>query len=546
MTETADLVQRKWDVIIVGTGMGGATLGYALAKAGKSVLFCEKGRSHLSDMRALCGDYAETFFARPEVPQPKHCEILGRAGRCWEEVEDLSTARSRRFIPFIGSGTGGSSAIYGMAMERFFSADFTPRRHYQDTTESTLPDCWPITYEELQPYYEEAERLYRVRGTPDPLRGNETSELLPPPSPCPGSRELEDFLRAKGLHPYRLPSACEYVSGCQGCQGFLCGHDCRNDSARICLEPALTQFSAHLLDDCEVLKLEATQSAVRGVVCSWHRHELTLRAKIVVLAAGALATPRILLDSASPAWPYGLANDSGLVGKNLMRHYIDLYAVFPKIREGLPGNLKEIAFNDFYIDGGQKFGTVQSFGAMPPGPVIVESMEQELRDSPLPSAAWLFKLAKPVVKSILGHLFSRSIILAAIMEDLPIKDNRVMLSEQPDSHGRSRLIIKYRSRESDSARIKAFREKLRAILKPYRFMLIKQAENNERLAHVCGTCRFGLDPNESVLDANNKAHGLSNLYVVDSSFFPSSGGTNPGLTIAANALRVSEKMLKAS
>ena len=543
MLETADLVQREWDVIIVGTGMGGATLGYTLAKAGKSVLFCEKGRSHLKDKSALCGDYAETFFEKPEVPRPKHCEILARSGRCFEEIEDLSNVRSRRFIPFIGSGTGGSSAIYGMALERFFPGDFSPRRHYQEQTESSLPDRWPITYEELQPYYKKAEQLYRVRGAVDPLRGNEAMGYLPSPGLCPGSRELDDFLRGKGLNPYRLPIACEYIPGCQGCQGFLCADNCRNDSARICIDPALTQFDAHLLDECEVLKLEATQSEVRGVVCSRNGYELTLRAKIVVLAAGALATPRILLESASPAWPYGLANDSGMVGRNLMRHYIDIYAIFPKIRQGLPNNLKELAFNDFYIAGDQKFGTVQSFGAMPPVSVMIETMEQELRDGPLPWAAWIFKLAKPVVKPILAYIFSRSIILAAIMEDLPYKDNRVMLSEQSNSHGPSQLILNYRIRESDSDRIKAFREKLRAILTPYRFLLVKQAENNERLAHVCGTCRFGLDPNESVLNSNNKAHGLSNLYVVDSSFFPTSAGTNPGLTIAANALRVSEKIL---
>lgn len=543
MTETADLVQREWDVIIVGTGIGGGTLGYALAKAGKSVLFCEKGRSHLSANVALRGDYAETFFPRPEVPQPKHREILTRAGRCFDEIEDLSGKRSRRFIPFIGFGTGGSSALYGMAMERLFPADFTPRRYYPEATESTLPERWPITYEELQPYYEDAERFYRVRGAADPLRGNETLGHLPPPSPCPGSQELHDFLRGKGLNPYRLPIACEYVSGCQGCQGFLCARNCRNDSVRICLEPALTQFGAHLLDECEVLKLEATRSLVTGVVCSWRGHELTLRAKVVVLASGALATPKILLESASAAWPCGLANNSGLVGRNLMRHYIDLYAVFPKTRHGLPGNLKELAFNDLYIAEGQKFGAVQSFGAMPPASVIAESIEQELREGSLPGAAWFFKLAKPMVKPVLNHLFSRSMILAAIMEDLPYKDNLVMLSEQADSRGRRQLILKYRIREHDRARIKAFRGKICAILKPYRFMVFKQAENNERLAHVCGTCRFGLDPNESVLDANNKAHGVSNLYVVDSSFFPSSAGANPALTIAANALRVSEKML---
>ena len=536
--------QREWDVIVIGTGMGGATLGYALAKAGKSVLFCEKGRSHLSNNLALRGNFAENFFPRPEVPQPKHSKILAMAGRWTDEIEDLSRTRAHRFIPFIGSGTGGSTALYGMTLERFFQADFIPRRNYPYANESTLPENWPITYEELLPYYEAVERLFRVRGSADPLRGNESlGHLLPPPPLSPGSEELYNFLLGKGLHPYRLPMACEFVSGCDCCQGFLCDKDCKNDSAKICLHPAVTQFGAHLLNECEVLRLEATHNEVTGVVCYWQGRQLTLRAAVVVLAAGALETPRLLLNSSSPLWPNGLANDSCLVGRNLMRHHIDLFAILPKTRQKFPVNLKEFAFNDFYFVGDEKFGTIQSFGAMPPASVLASGIEQELREGLFPLADSFFKLVKPAVKSFLERLFSRRIILATIMEDLPYRDNLVTLSDKTDNLGRRQLILKYHISEHDRTRIKTFRKEIQKIFKPYRFMFIKQAENNERIAHACGTCRFGLNPKESVLNANNRAHGLSNLYVVDSSFFPSSGGTNPGLTIAANALRVAEHLL---
>lgn len=536
--------QKEWDVIVIGTGMGGATIGYTLAKAGKSVLFCEKGSSHLKDSHALRGDYAESFFPRPEHPQTKHRKILARAGRWTDEIEDLSSNRTHRFIPFIGSGTGGSAALYGMAIERLFPADFTPKRNYPNAGESTLPENWPITYEEIRPYYEAVERLFRVRGSADPLRGNESLDhFLRPPPLSPGSEELHNFLLGKGLHLYRLPMACEYVSGCDCCQGYLCDKDCKNDSARICLIPAVTQFGAHLLDECEALKLDATQSEVTGVVCSWQGRQLTLRGAVVVLAAGALETPRLLLNSSSSQWPNGLANDYGLVGRNLMRHHIDLYAILPRTRRKFPVSLKEFAFNDFYITGEKKFGTIQSFGAMPPASVLAAGIEQELHEGALPLAGSLFKLVKPIVKFLLARLFSRRIILAAIMEDLPYRDNLVTLSDKTDDLGRRRLILKYHISEHDRARIKAFREEIRKIFKPYRFMFIKQAENNEMVAHACGTCRFGLNPKESVLNANNRAHGLSNLYVVDSSFFPSSGGTNPGLTIAANALRVADHLL---
>jgi choline dehydrogenase-like flavoprotein len=424
-----------------------------------------------------------------------------------------------------------------MAMERFHPADLSPRRNHPDATATTLPNSWPIDYEDLLPYYTAAEQLYRVKGTIDPLRIQETSGLLgPPPTPLhPANQELYDFFLAKGLHPYRLPMACEYLPDCQDCQGYLCARACKNDSTRICLEPAVRQYGARLLDQCDIIKLEATGDRVSGVICNWRGSLHTLRAKTVILAAGALQTPRILLNSISDAWPQGLANDSGLVGRNLMRHCIDLYAIFPRARDQLGGNLKQLGFNDLYQPPDQHLGTVQSFGRLPPAAVMVEQLEQELREGPWPTAARLFKPLKGLLRPALGGLFSRSIILATILEDMPCRDNRVM----PGDRG---LILNYRLHPYDRSRIRHFRQTMRGILKPYRHLLLKQAENNQRIAHACGTCRFGTDPRESVLAPTNRAHALANLYVVDSSFFPSSGATNPSLTIAANALRVADHL----
>jgi choline dehydrogenase-like flavoprotein len=541
MTEPAAVRARDWDVLVIGTGMGGATLGFALAKAGKSVLFCERGKSLFAGGDALRGNFAETFFGAAEVPRPKHQATLFRSGRYPDEVADTSAPRVRRFIPFIGTGTGGSSALYGMALERLFPADFTPRRYHPDAADSTLPEEWPFRYEDLRPHYDTAEALYRVRGSPDPCRQNGPPPgLVPPPPLSAAAQELSDFLRGKGLHPYQLPSACESVPGCQGCQGFLCPRECKNDSTRVCLKPALAQYGAQLLDECEVRKLEATREAITAVRCSRRGEEFTLRAGVVVLAAGALETPRLLLASASPEWPQGLANDSGLVGRNLMRHYIDLYAVAPHTAGEIPVSLKELAFNDFYLGDGQKGGTVQSFGALPPPPVLVAGMQEDLRHGSFRWAAPLFGLAKPLMKSVFGRLLSRKMLFASILEDLPYADNRVAL---PSPGEGARLVIEYRLRDHERARIAAFREKINEAFRPYRVMVIKQAENNERIAHACGTCRAGHDPRTSVLDAWNRAHGLANLYVVDASFFPSSGGTNPALTIAANALRVADHLI---
>lgn len=542
MDKTAAIQSRTWDVIVIGTGMGGATLGYALAKAGKRVLFCEQGRSHLADEAALRGNYAETFFPEPDVPRAQHREILARSGRYGDGIEDRSGPRRRRYIPFIGAGSGGSSALYGMALERFLPEDFRPREKFSAmldrAPDSTLPETWPITYEELAPYYAQAERLYRVRGSADPLRGDQASQTLQSAPPFSvANQELFAFLRGKGLHPYRLPSACEFLPGCRGCQGFLCLRDCKNDSARICLAPALRDHGAALLDRCRVLRLEATRERVTAVACRHQDQDVMLRGETVLLAAGALQSPMLLLRSHSKSWPQGLANDHDLVGRNLMRHCVDLYALSPKTAPVDRDNGKEIAFNDLYAAGSQRLGSVQSFGTLPPSGMIVETLEQNIRDSALAGLAGGFRLVKPLVSRILARKLSRTLILASLLEDLPYHDNRVLPAGGPESGD---VILHYHLHSFEKERIAEFRRQLMAILKPYPVTLMKQAENNERIAHACGTCRFGEDPRDSVLDRTNRAHGLENLYVVDSSFFPSSAGTNPSLTIAANALRVAD------
>ena len=535
MSDTFD-IHDDWHAIVIGTGMGGATLGHALARAGRRVLFIDKGAA-APDLR---GRYAEDDFPRAEAPQPAHRAILARGGRYADQVVDRSNPRTQRFVPFIGAGAGGSSALYGMALERFFPSDFAAAGHYA-APGAALPPRWPVSYAEMAPWYDAAERLYRIRGSADPLRADGAREhLMAPPALSPAAAEMFSHLQNRQLHPYRLPQACEFVEGCSGCQGYLCARNCKNDADSICLRPAVRDHGAVLLDACEVIALEADATRVTGVVCERHGKRMTLRAPLIVLAAGALETPRILLQSASTHWPQGLANASGLVGKYLMRHHIDLYLVEPKLAGPFDNRQKELAFNDFYLKDGQKLGSVQSFGRLPPAATLAASLADELRQGPVPLAAPLFGLARPFVTPVLRGLVERRFILATTIEDFPYADNRVGPAAEPGS----RLELQYRLHDGDAARIAAMRAAMKDVLAGYRYKLIKQAENNQRIAHACGTCRFGDDPATSVLDRNNRAHGLDNLYVVDSGFFPSSGGTNPSLTIAANALRVAAHLIQ--
>lgn len=540
MVNSSIRTDKTWDVIVIGTGIGGATLGYTLAQSGKEVLFLEKGQSFLDEAEANKGDYAEMFFPRVTVPDERHRKILEKSGRWTDYLEDSSFKKNMRHIPFLGSGSGGSSALYGAVMERFFPEDFTPKSCYPNKAGSNLPDAWPIKYEDLAPFYSKAENLYGVRGSRDPLRlDDEGTAAIPPPAMGPANRGLSTFLNKKGIHTYQLPIACEFVPGCQTCQGFLCPNNCKNDSMRVCLNPAINKHGAKLLDRCKVVRLEADASRVTSVICNRVNETFKLKGTKIILAAGALATPVILLRSSSKQWPSGLANQSGLVGRNLMRHCIDLYAVWPAVKPTHEENTKELAFNDYYFHKGIKYGSVQSFGRLPPAPMLTESLRHDLREQMGLFVSTLFGLIKPVTNTMFKRLFGNALVLATTMEDLPYLENRVI---PVNNEG---INIHYRLDESTKIRIDQFRQLMSETLKPLPYKLIKQAENNNRIAHACGTCRFGEDRATSVLDPFNRAHDLENLYVVDGSFFPSSAGTNPSLTIAANALRIAPNIIMA-
>ncbi|MDG4666786.1 GMC family oxidoreductase [Mycobacterium sp. 236(2023)] len=531
--EPSEAERVAWDVIVVGAGMGGGVLGHRLAQGGRKVLFVEKGRSTLpgvpGTIRAAVPELAEPSAARSAAT---YYDALSRAGRSTDEVEDVSRHFPKRFVPFIGSGTGGSSALYGMVCERFFARDFTPRENFTDPGESTVPEAWPVSYRDMAPWYSEAEKLLGVRGQPDPLRPEAGRLNLPAAPPFSADNQpLVDYLTRRGMHPYHLPMACEYTDDCVTCQTYLCDRSCKNDAARACIEPAIAEYGAHLLTQCRVVGLDADTRLVRRVICEHHSGTVVLSGKVVVLAAGALATPVLLLDSRSGDWPNGVANGSDQVGRNLMRHLLDPIEIWPGTDSAITGANKEIGLNDFYFFQGQKFGTVQSFGAIPP-------MEWMI-NRPGPQGRAL-RLISPIVRQIYERFFTGGLVLAAMMEDLPYLDNRVLPSARPSRDGRQRMRIRYRLHDNEIERHAEFLRLFKEMLAPFRTRVLGSGRQNSNLGHVCGTCRFGSDPKNSVLNAQNRAHELDNLYVVDTSFFPSSAGLNPSLTVAANSLRVAE------
>lgn len=545
-----DATCQHFDVIVIGTGMGGATAGYQLAKAGRRVLFLEKGPfihaelegapAGLRDRALLCGSVPGDSNNSPR-------RAVARKGWWPHRARLISNIGNLEFPLPIGCGTGGSTIFYAAGLERFSPIDFAPRANFASVKDSSLPEAWPISYGELRPHYEKAEALFSVRGTQDPLFSGGAS-LLKEPFPMPAAdEELQRSLQAKGLHPYRVHAGFKGGAGCNGCPAGVCPRWCKSDSAWVCLVPALMQYGARIITDCEVVRLQSNESRVTAVDCRRGDQLFTLYAEDVVLAAGALSSPALLLRSSSHFWPTGLANRSGLVGRNLMFHAGDFIALSGSGGRETIGPGKSLALNDFYYTKGHKLGTFQMLGVT----LSTGSIVQYLRDSSETTTAWWSWLARPtpvlwrkLMSPLLRlgaegfcrlHGFAGVPIWASILEDLPYEHNRVY----PDPDHPDGVVIEYQFSTELRTRIELFRNLLKSALGEKSVFLLS-SQHKIDYPHASGTCRFGDDPRYSVLDKNNKAHGLENLYVLDASFFPSSAGTNPSLTIAANALRVAD------
>lgn len=500
MNEARDTREDQvWDYVIAGTGMGGGPLGLRLAQAGFSVLFLEKGRSP-SSQYSIKGRFAELAMEEGK----DEIEILRNAGRFSEILYDATKNRIRKLRPFLGQGVGGSSALYGMVLERFQPNEFK---------------SWPLSYQCFSKFYDDAERLFRVR------KGNTYRH--------PGTRLLEQTFRNAKLHPYPLPLANESHLSCGNCQSVLCESGCKNHSGNICVDPAVQMHGASLWTDCDVKKIETSGARATGVSVFHEGTLKVIRAHNVILSAGALASPVLLLKSKSDFFPNGLGNQSGLVGRYLMRHLVDLYAL--KI-DSDPDNqqTKEIGLNDFYEVNGEKLGTLQSFGRLPPTEVILTQMEMSL---PFRLLKPLLRLAKPFLRFVINQKTKGRLVMASIVEDSPRFENRVWTDGE-------KTFISYEIPSNDRRKVAMLRNRLAALFRPLGLWFLAASENNEMLAHVCGTCRMGEDAATSVLGIDNRVHGFKNLFVVDASFFPTSGGTNPALTIAANSLRVAELLIQ--
>ena len=505
---------QQWDVIIIGTGVGGATVGHSLALAGLRVLFLEKGGRIAAGADDSTAVAPEARVAHGFWPHPVS--------------QRQANGEHRRFYAAIGCALGGSSIHYAAALERMADSDFEGRSASGEPTSRSI-SAWPVSFAEFEQAYAAAEALYGINGQSSSLAEQRMSEW---------DRALLGQMRKNGLKPDPLHVAIRYDAQCKECIGKICPRDCKSDARVACLEEALRQPQCQLLEHCDVQTLEADADSVRVVKVLQRGRELELRARIVVLAAGALHSPQILLRSHNRFWPHGLANSSDQVGRNLMFHASDIYALWAPRRFDREGQQrKAISVRDFYVHEGRRLGYVQSMGLDAGRGVIAAYIKDQLRRRGVHHELLLSLLA--MVPSRLGaHMFGSAGIFAAMTEDDPNPDNRIVLDpDEPDGASFSYTITDDLRRRADELR-RAFSNGVR----PWRLLRLSK-EIDMNYGHPCGTCRFGADRAASVLDRDCRAHDVENLYVVDASFMPRSGAVNPSLTIAANAVRVAPRIL---
>ncbi len=507
---------REWDVIVIGAGMGGGLVGRRLADRKQSVLFVEKGGA---------GQRKEQHGLGGGIADPVARQIRG----IWPtQVSATIDGETQNFFAPIGSGVGGSSVFYAGALERPERHDIEPVGDLAHPTQG-----WPISYAELQPYYEQAEQLLHIAGEPDPLSEGITFNLAPPLPAKAGELALMASFRDRGLHPYRQHIAIRNLPGCQLCVGHKCPRKCKMDGRSGGVEPALESGYAKLLSGCTVTSIETDAEAVSGIRVTDGTTSATLKAKAYILAAGALGSPHLLLHSTT-RHPEGCANSSGWVGRGLMFHINEMFALWPHRSEKFEGASKAISLRDLYTFKGQRLGLIQSLGLEASYGNIVQYLNGLYDRSPLRKLKRL-RYVSNLVGAIATRILGNAKIFVGIMEDFAYPENRVMAnSEHPDQ-----LTFQYTISPELKKRRKLFRKQIKAMFRGHWTLLLGQ-KLELNYGHPCGTLRFGTDPASSVTDRNCKAHDLDNLYVADASFMPSSMGVNPSLTIAANALRVGD------
>ncbi|NES64912.1 MAG: GMC family oxidoreductase [Okeania sp. SIO2D1] len=502
--------EKYYDLIIIGAGAGGGTLAYALASSGKRILILEQGN----------------YLPKEQENWEPGAIFLEERYQTDEKWLDKN---AKPFSPETHYFVGGNTKVYGATLQRMRVRDFQEVKHYEGTSPS-----WELSYEDYQPYYTEAEKLYKIHGMrgEDPTEPPATEPYPFPPLPHePRIEEISDGLKAVGLQPFHLTLALDRdvenpqnskCIRCNTCDPYPCLIDAKCDAQVACVDKALQYKNVTLKVNTRVTRLLPNEAGnkVEKIEAEVNGKREFFTAEIVVVSCGAINSAKLLLQSANEQYPQGLANSSGLVGRNLMLHnHSAIIAVSPQ--QNNTSFQKTLGFNDFYFSGKDNnypLGSIQLTG---------KAKWQRLK-----SFAPSF-----VPNFVLKYMADHSVDFWVTTEDLPRPENRIYLNSQGE------LVVDYSENNLQP------HQELISLVKYYLrkqgfYFFWSKKMPLKVIWHQIGTCKFGSNPQKSVLDLNCCTHDLDNLYVVDASFMPSMGAMNPTLTIIANSLRVADHLKK--
>jgi choline dehydrogenase-like flavoprotein len=483
------------DVIIIGSGIGGSTVAAALAPTGRRILVLERGERLADSTEARD---AAAIFGRGHF----------RPSETWLDGNDDGFNPGNYYL------VGGNSKFFGAVLIRYRREDFSPLRHLGGTTPG-----WPLSYDDLEPDYQAAETLFRVRGTTgeDPSEPSHSGSYPFPPVPDePPIADMRRRLKSVGLHPSSLPLGVDIDRWLARAKtpwdAFPDTVGAKSDAESVGLATALRHDNVTLQTGTRAVRLIADeQGRITGVEVERDGRRDVLTAPLVVLSAGAVQSASLLLASADAQRPRGLANSSDQVGRNFMNHNCSAVLAVHPWRKNDAVYQKTLMLNDFYLGGGaddMPLGNIQLLGKIS-GPILAAS-------SPLPGpiANWIAR---------------RSVDFYAMSEDLPNPQSRVTLH-----NGQIRLDWKRSNWETHLALV----AKLKSVLRKSGFPIVLSSAFDRRTpSHQCGTARMGLDPAKAVVDSTCRSFDHNNLFIVDASVLPTSAAVNPALTIAALALR---------
>jgi choline dehydrogenase-like flavoprotein len=539
----------EFDAIVVGAGAGGGIVAAVLAEAGKSVLIIERGeallydqvsRDHLRNHRlAVYGqNTGPAQEGNPRVMEEPDGTVRLCRPNDWGYHNNAMTV-------------GGGTRVYGAQAWRFHPKDFRMASEYGIPEGSSLAD-WPISYDELAPYYEKAEWELGVAGdsSPNPNHGPRRREYPMPPVPDNVRRRVLSRGAAKlGIHaspvpllintrPYNNRPACVQ---CGMCVGFACPSDSKNGSQNTMLPRAFATGRCKLVTNAIVERIITdSKGKATGVSCFVGDERKAFTAKVVISCAGAIESARLLLNSATAEHPRGIGNDHDQVGRHIQGHYYPgVHGIFPeKTYDGIgPG----VSINTCHWSHGNK------------GIVGGGMLADEFIKFPIIFNKWSWPPDVPkwgqAAKTWMREMYSRVIHLQGPVQEIPSPTSRVSI----DPAVRDRWNIPV-VRLSGTTHIETIRTSEFMRARAHEWLAASGAtkmwSGKQTLAfsagqHQSGTCRMGNDPRTSVTDKFGRVHGHENIFCADGSLHVTNGGFNPVLTIMALAFRVSEHVAKA-